>query len=264
MGKIQKLREQKKIEEQLKQEEKSKRIKKIVTSIIAGLGVLILIIYGAKLLLADNKKTALNSSAPTSTSTPSASPQQIFPSVNAQPSTSSTTKNMIKNSIALIETDRGTITLELYNQDAPKTVNNFIALAKKGFFNGLKFHRVISDFVIQGGDPKGDGTGGPGYTFQDEINPWSLGLSEQTIQSLQSQGYKYTHDLTSHKVTVGALAMANSGPNTNGSQFFIVTQKDQAHLDGLHTVFGKVVDGMNVVRQIQQGDIMKEVLILNQ
>ncbi|MBU1102231.1 peptidylprolyl isomerase, partial [Patescibacteria group bacterium] len=147
--------------------------------------------------------------------------------------------------------------------DAPKTIANFIELADKKFYDGLKFHRVVPDFVIQGGDPKGDGTGGPGYTFKDEINPWSLGLSNETIQTYQAQGYKYTRDLTSHKMTAGALAMANSGPDTNGSQFFIVTQKDQLHLDGKHTVFGRVIEDMDVVRKIQQGDIMKRIYIAN-
>jgi peptidyl-prolyl cis-trans isomerase B (cyclophilin B) len=163
--------------------------------------------------------------------------------------------------IAVIKTARGNIKFELYPQDAPKTVANFIGLAQKGFYDGLKFHRVVSGFVVQGGDPKGDGTGGPGYSFEDEINPRSLGLSEETIKILEAQGYKYRRDLTSHKMTVGALAMANAGPGTNGSQFFIVTEQDQPHLDGRHTVFGRVIEGMDIVRQIQQGDTMNKIEI---
>lgn len=180
-----------------------------------------------------------------------------------------------QNQKVVMETTHGNITLELYAKDAPKTVENFLKLAKSGFYDGLKFHRVISDFMIQGGDPnsRGEagkdfvydasdnpnnlpvaGTGGPGYAFEDEINPWSLGLSDSLIQSYESLGYKYTKDLTSHMMTVGALAMANSGPNTNGSQFFIVTQADQPHLNGKHTVFGQVLEGQEVVRGVQQGD----------
>ena len=174
-----------------------------------------------------------------------------------------------ENKIAIIETDRGNIKLELYTKDAPKTVENFVKLANKKFYNGTKFHRVVPGFVIQGGDPlskndnpSDDGTGGPGYTFEDEINPWSLGLNESVINSYKAQGYKYRKDLTSHKVTVGSLAMANSGPNTNGSQFFIVTEKDQPHLDGKHTVFGRVIEGMDVVRRIKEGDTMNNVYIV--
>jgi len=189
-----------------------------------------------------------------------------------------------ENKIAVIETEKGNIKLELFANDAPKTVENFIKLANKNFYDGIKFHRVIPDFMIQGGDPitKGvvgkdfvydpknnpnnlpiAGTGGPGYKFDDEINPWSLGLSEEEINYLENKGYQYTHDLQSHKVTVGALAMANSGPNTNGSQFFIVTKKDQPHLNGRHTVFGKVIEGMDVVRNIRQGDVMDKIYIVS-
>ncbi|MFZ2970759.1 MAG: peptidylprolyl isomerase [Minisyncoccia bacterium] len=189
-----------------------------------------------------------------------------------------------ENKIAVIETNKGSINLELYTDDAPKTVENFIKLTNEKFYYGIKFHRVEPGFVIQGGDPvsKGvhgkdfiydkeenpnnlpvAGTGGPGYYFEDEINPWSLGLDENTIKLYESKGYKYSKDLNSHKVDVGALAMANSGPNTNGSQFFIVTEKPQPHLDGKHTVFGKVIEGMDVVRSIKQGDVMNRVYILN-
>ena len=127
---------------------------------------------------------------------------------------------------AILHTTEGDVTLELYPDDAPKTVENFSSLARKGFYDGVVFHRVIPDFMIQGGDPRGDGTGGPGYEFEDEINE--------------------------HRVERGALAMANAGPNTNGSQFFIVTTEKAPWLDGKHTVFGRVTDGMDVVDEISK------------
>jgi cyclophilin family peptidyl-prolyl cis-trans isomerase len=125
---------------------------------------------------------------------------------------------------AVMKTTEGDITIELFDEDAPKTVSNFKQLAGQGFYDGLIFHRVIPDFMIQGGCPQGTGTGGPGYTFEDEINQ--------------------------HKVVRGALAMANAGPNTNGSQFFIVTTEAAPWLDGKHTVFGEVTGGMDVVDRI--------------
>ncbi len=137
---------------------------------------------------------------------------------------------------ATIETPRGEIVLELYPQHAPKTVNNFVFLSRQGFYNGVTFHRVIKDFVIQGGDPTGTGRGGPGYKFEDETT-----------------GNPLTHE-------TGVISMANAGPNTNGSQFFI-THAPQPHLNGKHTVFGKVVDGMDVVYAIRQGDAMTRVVI---
>ena len=137
---------------------------------------------------------------------------------------------------ATIETNRGVIELELYPQHAPKTVNNFVFLAGEGFYNGVSFHRVISDFMIQGGDPTGTGSGGPGYKFEDEVKENPL----------------------KHEKCV--ISMANAGPNTNGSQFFI-THSPQPHLNGKHTVFGKVVVGQDIVDLIQQGDVMEEVII---
>ncbi len=125
---------------------------------------------------------------------------------------------------AVIETNHGTIELELFPEDAPKTVENFVKLAREGFYDGVVFHRVIPDFMIQGGDPTGTGSGGPGYTFEDEQNE--------------------------HGVVRGALAMANAGPNTNGSQFFVVTAEACPWLDGKHTVFGRVTSGMDVVDAI--------------
>ncbi len=127
---------------------------------------------------------------------------------------------------AKMQTNHGAIELELFDEDAPKTVENFKKLAGDGFYDGVIFHRVISDFMIQGGDPTGTGSGGPGYQFEDEFND--------------------------HKVERGALAMANAGPNTNGSQFFIVTADACPWLDGKHTVFGRVTSGMDVVSAIEQ------------
>jgi peptidyl-prolyl cis-trans isomerase B (cyclophilin B) len=135
-----------------------------------------------------------------------------------------------------METTKGTITIALHPQHAPKTVNNFVFLAGEGFYDGVTFHRVISNFMIQGGDPTGSGRGGPGYRFEDEL-----------------RGNPLVHE-------TGVLSMANAGPNTNGSQFFI-THAPQPHLDGKHTVFGKVIDGMNVVNAIRQGDVMTKVTV---
>jgi cyclophilin family peptidyl-prolyl cis-trans isomerase len=127
---------------------------------------------------------------------------------------------------ATMHTNHGAIALELFDEDAPKTVDNFVKLSKDGFYDGITFHRVIPDFMIQGGCPRGDGTGGPGYEFEDEPND--------------------------HRVVRGALAMANRGPDTNGSQFFIVTTDAAPWLDGKHTVFGQVSEGMDVVDEIAE------------
>jgi peptidyl-prolyl cis-trans isomerase B (cyclophilin B) len=129
---------------------------------------------------------------------------------------------------ATLQTNSGPITVEFFDDDAPKTVENFRKLADEGFYDGLIFHRVIPDFMVQGGCPEGTGTGGPGYTFEDEFND--------------------------HKVVRGALAMANAGPNTNGSQFFIVTTGAAPWLDGKHTVFGEITDGMDVVDAIEASE----------
>ena len=127
---------------------------------------------------------------------------------------------------ATLHTNHGAVELELFPDEAPKTVDNFVKLARDGFYDGVVFHRVIPDFMVQGGDPTGTGTGGPGYQFEDEPNE--------------------------HKVVRGALAMANSGPNTNGSQFFLVTAEACPWLDGKHTVFGEVTEGMDAVDAIEK------------
>ncbi|HEX2071384.1 MAG TPA: peptidylprolyl isomerase [Thermoleophilaceae bacterium] len=142
---------------------------------------------------------------------------------------------------ATLHTTHGPIEVQLFDDDAPKTVENFRKLSADGFYDGLSFHRVIKDFMIQGGCPEGTGTGGPGYTFEDEFND--------------------------HKVVRGALAMANAGPNTNGSQFFIVTTAEASWLDGKHTVFGEVVSGMDAVDAIEAvptgpGDMPEEPVVI--
>lgn len=190
------------------------------------------------------------------------------------------------NYSATIKTNKGDIVVDLYEKAAPKTVNNFVYLSKEDFYDGLLIHRVSKGFVIQGGDPKGDGTGGPGYKFEDEINPKSLGLDKILVKnatflsglynpydtstsgyapnSLREHaddtleyfykdaiGYDYKYDIASYKFAPGVIAMANSGPNTNGSQFFItVSNSDTSSLNGRHTVFGRVTSGMDVVDEI--------------
>ena len=144
--------------------------------------------------------------------------------------------SVVKNPTVTIQTDKGDIVFELYMDKAPLTSKNFKTLADKGFYNGLKFHRVIRGFMIQGGDPQGDGTGGPGYEIEDEFGP----------------GLKFNTD--------GIVAMANAGPDTGGSQFFI-TEGQTPWLDGKHAIFGKIIKGMDVVRNTQQGAVMKKVTV---
>ena len=146
------------------------------------------------------------------------------------------TIDVAKHYDATIETDKGTIELALATEHAPKTVNNFVFLARAGYYDGIKFHRVIANFMVQGGDPTGTGSGGPGYKFEDE-----------------TRGNPLQHDAK-------VISMANAGPNTNGSQFFI-THLPQPHLNGKHTVFGKVTSGSDVVDAIRQGDTMIKVSI---
>jgi cyclophilin family peptidyl-prolyl cis-trans isomerase len=137
--------------------------------------------------------------------------------------------DLTKEYTANFETNKGNFKIKLFAADAPKTVNNFVVLSRVGFYNGLTFHRVINDFMIQGGDPSGDGTGGPGYQFEDEIND--------------------------RKLVRGTLAMANSGEDTNGSQFFIVTKEATDWLDGKHTAFGEVTEGLEVVQAIEKVEV---------
>jgi peptidyl-prolyl cis-trans isomerase B (cyclophilin B) len=150
---------------------------------------------------------------------------------------------------AVIETNKGNIVLELFEKDTPKTVDNFVKLAKDGFYNGIKFHRVIPDFMIQAGCPKGDGTGGPGYKTECEIKPHLK--HEPGTLSMAHAGTCKHNKATGEKM---------GGTCSNGSQFFI-THVATPHLDGVHTVFGKVVEGKNVVDSIQKGDVMKKIKI---
>lgn len=180
----------------------------------------------------------------------------------------------------VLKTTKGDITLELAGTNAPVTVGNFVSLARDGFYNGTSFHRVIPEFMIQGGDPLSQdetqraahGTGGPGYQFQDEINADSYRLQEKKLSDVippeslegapeevkamtlkefyEAQGYQYTTDLESLPLERGVIAMANGGPSTNGSQFFILVTSDVPHLEGKHTPFGRVVEGMDVVDAI--------------
>lgn len=141
---------------------------------------------------------------------------------------------------AIIKTDKGDMTVEFYEKDAPKTVENFITLAKKGYYNGLTFHRVLPDFVIQGGCPDGNGAGGPGYQVDCELD-----------------GENQYHDK-------GVLSMAHAGRNTGGSQFFIChSRNNTAHLDGNHTCFGKVVDGLDVIDKIEADDVMNSIEVID-
>jgi peptidyl-prolyl cis-trans isomerase B (cyclophilin B) len=169
------------------------------------------------------------------TTPPTATPAPVTPS---KPKTYSAPPPMTidtsKQYTAIMETSKGTLELELFAKDVPITVNNFVFLAREGFYNGTKFHRVIPGFVVQGGDPTGTGYGNPGYAINDEI--------------------------TTHKHVAGALSMANSGPNTNGSQFFI-TYTAQPTLDGHYSVFGQLTQGMDVLQKIQQGDTLIKVTI---
>ena len=230
MGKAQKLKEQRKIERINEEVGKSKKRKKIEIIVVV---IILVLILGAVAFFYFNR-------------------------INKE--------KLI--TMITIETDKGNIELELNKEAAPKTVENFVKLAKEGFYDGTKFHRVEENFVIQGGDPlskddnpENDGTGGPGYTFEDEINPKSIGVPDETITQLETAGYKYNYSLKSLPNKVGAISMANSGPDTNGSQFFIITTEDQPYLDGKHTVFGGVVRGMDVVLQIKQGDIINKITI---
>jgi cyclophilin family peptidyl-prolyl cis-trans isomerase len=177
---------------------------------------------------------------------------------------------------AEIATSFGNIYVSLYSSAAPLAVNNFVFLAKSGFYNHVIFHRLIKGFMIQTGDPTGTGTGGPGYTFKDQINPISLGIPNLLVNVYKKKGYTYDYHVKSISMgKPGILAMANSGPNTNGSQFFI-TLGNQSRLNGMYTAFGKVTKGMSVITKIANTRVnvkshhspltkiyMKKVIILN-
>jgi cyclophilin family peptidyl-prolyl cis-trans isomerase len=215
---------------------------------------------------ATNPPTGANSSLPTA-SIPPESKSKLDNARKMFDGTLLTGKHTV-----VLKTTKGDVTIELDADAAPKTVTNFILLAKAGFFDGLTFHRVIPGFMIQGGDPNGDGTGGEsvfGATFDDEINAESYGLQNQMLKDqanedelppefanltikefYEKQGYTYNDSLNSLPMTKGAIAMANRGPNTNGSQFFIVEAPEVPWLNGRHTVFGNVTEGMDIVTDI--------------
>lgn len=196
--------------------------------------ILLLIIAGIVIGLSLNSYPAKNSIAENNkTSDVPAGQVKVLETTLTNQNTNMPKNNITSSTQAIIRTNLGDITVKFYNEDAPKTIANFVKLASEGFYNDVKFHRVIKDFMIQSGDPltKDDslknrwGTGGPGYTFEDEIN--------------------------NHKLVEGSLAMANSGANTNGSQFFIVTAKSTPWLDGKHTNFGEVISGLDIVKLIE-------------
>lgn len=189
--------------------------------------VLAVLVVGGGIYFFSDKKAPQDIAVETGTLTPVVATGETVPSQTAAVALSDTNQKKEKNMITL-ETNYGTIVIETYNNDAPKTVENFMTLAEKGYYDGLTFHRVIKGFMIQGGDPKGNGTGGPGYQFADELNPNTASYKA---------GYKK-----------GVVAMANAGPNTNGSQFFIMTA--DYPLPNSYTIFGKVVSGQEVVDKI--------------
>lgn len=231
MGKAKKLKKLRKIEKIKEMEENQKKKKRQAAYFMLGLFLLVIIIWGIAVFIKYARE-----------------------------------RDVIK---AVIETEKGNIEINLYPKAAPKTVDNFVKLVEEGFYNGTTFHRVVENFIIQGGDPlskdddpSNDGTGGPGYTFDDEINPVSLGLTIDQVKELEKQGYKYRYDIKSIPHEPGVISMANSGPNTNGSQFFIVISKEPQHyLDGRYTAFGRVSKGLDVARKIKQGDKINRIYI---
>jgi len=211
-----------------------------MNKMLVFLGIVVLAVVGILFAINSSNNPSTSSSEPTpafesygTTSTPNSSPSSTPGTETGIMSDETMTEE--KANTATIKTDKGDISIEFYSKDSPKTVANFAKLARSGFYDGIKFHRIIDDFMVQGGDPKSKtddkstwGTGGPGYTFEDEFN--------------------------NHKLVRGSLAMANSGPDTNGSQFFIVTTKETPWLDGKHTNFGFVTKGMDVVDKLVIGD----------
>lgn len=163
-----------------------------------------------------------------------------------------------KKYFANFETSEGNFKIELLAKNAPKTVNNFVYLSKEKYYDGLIFHRVIEDFMIQSGCPKGDGTGGPGYEFEDEVNGKMVGLTDEDLVQAAAAGYEFNDTLETIMLDQGVLAMANRGPKTNGSQFFIITADSTPWLNGRHTPFGRVVEGMDVVLKINKVNTSQE------
>jgi len=220
MGRAQKLKVQRKIDRIILDQEKKEKRSLVIKSILGIIGLILVLfaVYSggiyAKKNWFDNAKNNGKESAKMEKEQKSYSQEpEMKIDIN-------------RKYLARFETSKGSFEAELFAKDAPRTVNNFVFLAREGFYDGLTFHRIIKDFMIQGGDPKGDGTGGPGYKFADEFN--------------------------SHKLVQGVLAMANSGADTNGSQFFIVTKDKTDWLDGKHTAFGKITNGLEAVMNIEK------------
>jgi cyclophilin family peptidyl-prolyl cis-trans isomerase len=232
MGRAEKLKEQRKIERVRKQLNKERKFRKfglVTLGVLAGMGVGAGVYFGAQFV----KDKYFEKEEVVVESTDIKRKYDVAPEMVI---------DTAKSYVAKFETSQGDFAVDLYTKDAPKTVNNFVFLARNRFYDGLSFHRVINDFMIQGGDPNGDGTGDPGYEFDDEFN--------------------------SHKLVRGTLAMANSGANTNGSQFFIVTKEATEWLDGKHTAFGNVTSGLENVMKIQtvpvgENDKPTEAVIIN-
>ncbi len=266
MGRKQKLKLERRIEEKeeaiIKKEKRKKMIIKIILTVI-----LVFALFQVNIAMKNNKNTENNSQEKVvSDESQEGSAQNMEPTESVEltgEEDNSTQENIDneevkqENKIVMIETNKGNVKLELFTNDASKTVENFVKLASGGFYDGIKFHRVMPEFMIQGGDPISKGEHGKDFIYYGEENPNNL-----PVAGTGGPGYSFEDEINFHKVDVGSLAMANSGPNTNGSQFFIVTEKAQPHLDGLHTVFGKVIEGMEVVRNIKQGDMMNKIYVI--
>jgi cyclophilin family peptidyl-prolyl cis-trans isomerase len=225
MGKAQKLKAQRRLERKTKKERKIKR-KKVIAQAVFSFFLLIILVSAAFLGTIYIKNKWFSNQKANLSKGNDIKVDKVESKNNKYTKAPEMKIDRKKKYLAEFETNKGNFKVEFFVKEAPKTVNNFVFLARDKFYNGLTFHRVIRDFMIQGGDPKGDGTGGPGYKFEDEFN--------------------------SHKLVRGVLAMANSGSNTNGSQFFIVTKDKADWLDGKHTPFGQVISGLDVVMSIEK------------
>jgi cyclophilin family peptidyl-prolyl cis-trans isomerase len=276
-----------------KQGSSNRNWRTLVTAVIAAAGL-----GAGNLFFADataqETKTAPAAGEQAKTAGVAKAPAATVPGIPAEAKKMEKTTSMPKKPAAAevkagkeyyvaIHTGKGDIAIRLFPEAAPYTVTNFLSLARNGYYSNVTFHRVLERFMAQGGDPTGKGSGGPGYSFEDEISATALGLDKKkveeaafltslmqpdqieankgkTLQELYvAQGYQYKNDLPSKPMVRGSLAMANAGPNTNGSQFFIVTRKSCEWLDGKHTVFGEVLSGMEVVDSLANGDVMTSV-----
>ncbi len=264
MGKDEQMKEKRRAER--KEEEQMRRKKRAMISKYTALLVIVLSILfctwyimhgGAKTISRQQKRieSAFNE--------PEKKKEEPIQKVETELRDIEVKKDLITNATARISTEKGDFVVDLLEDAAPKTVTNFVELAESGFYNDTTFHRVVPGFVIQGGDTlskdeiaANDGTGDPGYRFANEINPEPLELSDEIRQQLIGEGFTFNDSLPSEKNAVGTLSMANAGPATNGSQFFVITDEDQPGLNGKHTVFGKVLEGMDVAKTIAKGDKM--------